>query len=198
MRYTRFLSMGLCLSAAGLYAQTASLQAPHTTGNTRSTGAMSFNYDAQHDSISASGLQVKPSIKSNSPVTPTTGTIMVTINMTLASHFAKGTSVHCSLMAIGGILDLNNGTIDGAVETVNGHASSSGPGSATCTLTIPYSWTLPPDSSADSGLLLIFGASALEGLGEDAVVKRSTLQLDGIENLPASGATSKYTFDVTL
>lgn len=191
--------MCLCVSAAGLYAQTASVQVPHTTtGNTRSTGPISFNYDAQHDSITAGGLQVTPNIKSNASITPTTGTIVVTININLVSHFAKGTSVHCSLMAIGGILDLNNGTVDGGVETVNHGATSSGPGSATCTLTIPYSWTLPPDSSADSGLLLIFGASAQEGHGEDAAVKRSTLQLDGIENLPASGATSKFSFDVTL
>src|SRR5579871_4709554 len=111
-------------------------------------GSLNFNYDAQHDQITANGLQVKPSVKSNA-ITPTTGTITVTVNINVASHFVKGTEFHCSLVAIGGILDLSNGTVDGAIETVNGRATSSGAGTAACTLVIPYSWTLPPDPTAD-------------------------------------------------
>lgn len=189
------LAAAVCaLSATAVCAQTTTpsstlLKIPPT---------MSFSYDAQHDHISANGLEVKPSIKSNASVTPTTGTITVAININLASHFAKGTSIHCSVMAIGGMLDLSNGTVDGALETANGIAMSNGSGSATCMLSIPYSWTLPPDPTAQSGLILVFGASAQWPHGENSIVQRSTLQLDGIENLPASGTTSKYAFDVTL
>jgi hypothetical protein len=64
----------------------------------------------------------------------------------------------------------------------------------------PYSWTLPPDPGADTGLILAFGVSAVSQGSQNSagVVERSTLQLDGIENLPASGATSTFTFGVTL
>lgn len=161
-------------------------------------GTINFNYDAQRGQITSSGLQVMPSVKSNASVAPTTGTITVTININLASHFAKGTSFHCSLEAIGGILDFTNGTVDGAIETVNGIAASAGAGTATCTLSIPYAWTLPPDPTGASGLVLAFGVAAVTDRDTQPMVQRSTLQLDGIENLPASGATSKYAFDVTL
>jgi hypothetical protein len=60
---------------------------------------------------------------------------------------------------------------------------------------MPYSWTLPPDGGADTGLILAFGVSAVNVHSE---VQRSTLQLDGIENLPASGASSKFSFNVAL
>lgn len=189
------------LLAAALCAISVTTVSAQTTSSTtlrKIPSSMSFSYDAEHDQLSANGVQVMPSIKSNASVTPTTGTIMVSLNINLASHFARGTSVHCSVMAIGGMLDLSNGTVDGAIETVNGIAMSNGSGAATCVLSIPYSWTLPPDPTAQTGLILVFGASAQWPHEDHATVLRSTMQLDGIENLPASGTTSKYAFDVTL
>jgi hypothetical protein len=158
---------------------------------------MSFSYDVQHDQIVASGVQLKPSVKSNA-IAPTTGTITLTININVVSHFARGTVFHCSVAAIGGSLDLANGVVDGGLETANGVASPSGPGTATCTLVIPYSWTLLPDPAAVSGLVLSFGAAAVTTRGDTSIVQRSTLQVDGIESLPASGSSEKFTFDVTL
>lgn len=160
-------------------------------------GSLNFSYDAQHDSVAASGLQIKPSVKSNA-ITPTTGTVTVTISISAVSHFSRGTQFHCSLTLIGGILDLSNAVVVGGVETASGIATSSGPGAATCTLTIPYSWTLPPDPAADSGLIMAFGVAAVSEHDGTAVVHRSTLQLDGIENLPASGTAQSFTFGVTL
>lgn len=167
------------------------------SGHARIPGNLNFTYDAQRDSVSASGMQIKPSVKSNA-ITPTTGTVTVTINISAVSHFPHGTQFHCSLTLIGGILDLNNGTVVGGIETANGVASSSGPGAATCSLTIPYAWTIPPDPSADNGLVMAFGVSAVSEHEGGAVVHRSTLQLDGIESLPASGTTQTFTFGAVL
>lgn len=161
------------------------------------TSNMHFSYDAQHDSLSAAGVQIKPSVKSNA-ITPTTGSVTVTINISAVSHFSRGTQFHCSLTLIGGILDLNNAAVVGGIETVNGVANGSGPGAATCVLTIPYAWTLPPDPAASSGLIMAFGVAAVSSHEGNSVVQRSTLQIDGIENLPPSGTTQSFTFPVVL
>jgi hypothetical protein len=167
------------------------------SGPARVPGNLNFTFDAQHDSVSASGMQIKPSVRSDA-ITPTTGTVTVTINISAVSHFPHGTQFHCSLTLIGGILDLNNGTVVGGIETANGVAGSSAPGAATCTLTIPYSWTIPPDPSAENGLVMAFGVAAVSEHDGGTVVHRSTLQLDGIESLPASGTTQSFTFGAVL
>ena len=186
------------LFAAALCALISSVAGAQNAGSglARVPGHLNFTYDAQHDSV-ASGMQIKPSVKSNA-ITPTTATVTVTINISAVSHFPHGTQFHCSLTLIGGILDLNNGTVVGGIETANGVASSSTPGAATCTLTIPYSWTIPPDPSADNGLVMAFGVAAVSEHDGGAVVHRSTLQLDGIESLPASGTTQSFTFGAVL
>ncbi|HTJ30373.1 MAG TPA: hypothetical protein VL346_07725 [Acidobacteriaceae bacterium] len=154
---------------------------------------MSFSYDASHN-ITASGVQLKTSTLKSNSVSPTTGTIVVTINIKLISRLQSGTTYHCSVNAIGGIIDLDTGTVDGGVESASNFASGSG-GAYSCTLRIPYSWTLTQSSGADSGLILAFGVNAVNPQGD---VPRSTLQVDGIENLPASGATASYVFNVAL
>lgn len=196
------LAAALCVASIGAaYGQTATpVPKRLVTATPRVPSSMSFTYDAQHDQVNASGVQLKPSALTATAITPTTGTITVTINISVVSHFTRGTAYHCSLTAIGGEIDTDNSTVAGGIETANGLGRWSGPGALSCTLTIPYSWTLPPDPGADTGLILAFGVSAIsQGTQNSAgVVERSTLQLDGIENLPASGATSNFTFGVTL
>jgi hypothetical protein len=190
-----------CVVSIGTaYAQVASpALTPVQPRSATIPSGISFNFDALHNQVSTSGLQVKPLVLT-SAVTPTTGTIAVTINIAVASHFARGTVYQCSLTAIGGILDLNNGTVAGGVETAYGVAAPSGSNTATCTLTIPYAWNLPTDAAADSGLILAFGVSAVtrNDFGEVGTVQRSSLQVDGIENLPAIATTSSFAFHVTL
>lgn len=193
-----FAFLTVCaLSASMALAQTATTPRVNAV---KMPSAMNFVYDALHDQVNATGIQLKPSAMSSSAVTPTTGAIVVTISIMDVSHFARGTSYHCSLTALGGEIDTDNGTVDGGIETANAIATWSGANALSCTLTIPYSWTLPPDANADTGLILAFGVSAMtHGAGGGAgTVERSTLQVGGIENLPASGATSTYAFSVTL
>jgi hypothetical protein len=151
------------------------------------------------DRISTSSIQLKPTAVSTaaSMATNTTGKITVTINIDLVSKFASGVTYHCSVAAIGGELDTTRNTVAGGMETASTVATT-GKNGTSCTLHIPYSWTLPSDSKAETGLILAFGVGAVSGAGTSATTVRSTLQVDGIENLPASGATSTYTFDVTL
>lgn len=197
LMYAGFVAALCVLAASVAQAQTATSPRANTL---KMPSAMNFVYDAQHDQVNATGIQLKPSAMSASGVTPTTGMIVVTIGITDVSHFTRGTSYHCSLTAIGGEIDTDNGTVDGGIATANAIATWSGSNALSCTLTIPYSWTLPTDANADTGLILAFGVSAMTHASGStaATVERSTLQLDGIENLPASGATSTFSYSVTL
>ena len=176
----------------------ASTLAAHAQQSTLALGhgqAVSFAYDAAQGQISTSGLQLNPSKAKANAVTPTTGTIDVTLTIATVTRFPRNTQFRCTVTAIGGILNLNNGTVDGGIETVSGVATAAAGGGLTCSLAIPYSWTLPAGAGAQSGLILAYAVGATNV--HDGPI-RSSLQLDGIENLPANGATSNFAFDVTL
>jgi hypothetical protein len=186
----------LALSAVSVGAANAQLAVPITHKAATGTSGISLAYDAPHGQFTAGGVALKPAAKSN--VTgPTTGTINVSVTIKLVSKFPKNATIGCSVIAIGGILDLDNGTVDGGIETVTGEIKQSAatPGSAVCTVAIPYSWDLPADSGADSGLVLAYAAAAVDDHGKTL---RTTLQLSGIENLPANGTASSFAFDAAL
>jgi len=198
MRISPVLSaVVLCAASVGVaYAQTSSSEVSRTpVSRSSAANGLSFAYDAQHGLINATGVQLSAVSRKSSTVTPTTGTITVTINTKIVSHFGTNETYHCSVYAVGGVINLLTGTVDGGVETANAFARITSPGTATCTLKIPYSWTLSQSSGGDSGLILAYAVGAVTPQSE---VQRSTLQVDGIENLPANGTTSTYTFDVEL
>ena len=186
----------LCvLSLAVAHAQKPVPKSPAAPGN--STG-ISFHYDAQHDQVIANGVQLKPSAIGAASLAPTTGTLVVTINITVLSQFQHGTTYHCSVTAVGGEIDTTNAIVSGGIETANTLARWNGTNTLACTLTIPYEWTLLPAPAATTGALLAFGVSAVAPPSAGSVVRRSTLQVDGVEPLPASGSTSTFAFSVTL
>jgi hypothetical protein len=169
-------------------------------------GPMSFSYDAQHDQIVPTGVQLKAHL-ANVPITPTTGKIVVTANINAETHFPMGTKFHCTLLVVGGEIDTTDGVIGGGLETTNTVAKHD-----VCTLTIPYSWIIPPDPAGATGLILAVGVSAVEGdgghHGDDdndhgnsntaGTVTRTTLQVGGVDALPANGATTSFTFEIVL
>ena len=196
MRMNRIL-----LAGASVFGQTASLQQPsHNPSQNNRLGAMSFNYDAQHDQIVASGVQMKPH-SNTTPITPTTGKIVVTVNIVAETHFPMGTKFHCTLLAVGGEIDTTDGVIGGGLETTSTVAKHD-----VCTLTIPYSWIVPPDPAASTGLILAVGVSAVEGQGHDdhgngnggGTVSRTSLQVGGVEALPPNGSTTSVSLDIVL
>jgi len=156
---------------------------------------MSFSYDAQRGVISPSGIQLKTTTKKSDSVSPTSGWIDVTININLRQTFESGTTFHCSINAIGGKIDTDKGIVDGGIENSNTFATMTGPSSAACKVKIPFWWTLSNDPGADSGLIIAYGVAAVNTHDE---VEHSTLQVDGIENLPANGSTSNFKFTVDL
>jgi len=198
MRISPTLSAAVLCAVTAL---TAHAQQPANPGISRTTPApvsklpqgITFAFDSQN-AVTASGIRMKATTQKSNSVSPTEGVIYVTLNINVASRFEAGTTYHCSVYAIGGIIDTDTGTVDGGLENANTFAAPSG-GKYSCTLKIPYVWTLPSAPGADSGLILAFGVSAVNTHSE---VQRSTLQVDGIENLPANGATSKFTFNVAL
>jgi hypothetical protein len=184
----------LALSAVTVV--TAHAQRAISPITTKAPSGINLAYDAPSGQFTTGGISLKPAVKAN--VTgPTTGTINVSVTIKLVSKFPKNATVGCSVIAIGGILDLDNGTVDGGIETVTGtiRQSAATPGTAVCTVAIPYSWDLPADAGADSGLLLAYAAAAVDDHGKTL---RTTLQLSGIENLPANGTASSYAFDAAL
>jgi hypothetical protein len=197
MRHTlKILSVALgAITAASAHSQTALPKSPAAKA---APGGVSFQYDAQHDQVIASGMQLKPGAIGAASIAPTTGTLVVTINITALSHFRHGTTYHCSLTAIGGELDTTNAVVSGGIETAFGVAKWNGVNTLACTLTIPYEWTILPDPAATSGAILAFGVSAVAPAADGGTVQRSTLQVDGIEAIPPSGSTSTFAFNVTL
>ncbi len=197
MRTTlKILSVALgAITIASAHAQTAISRSPAAKGT---PGGVSFHYDAQHDQVIAEGIQLKPTATGAASIAPTTGTLVVTINITAVSHFRHGTTYHCSLTAIGGELDTTNGVVSGGIETATGIARWNGVNTLACTLTIPYEWTILPDPAATAGAVLAFGVSAVAPAADGGTVQRSTLQVDGVEPIPPSGATSTFAFNVTL
>lgn len=205
MRIYRTVMAGLCLLATTVvYGQTTAVQ---HSGKQNKLGPMSFSYDAQHDQIVPNGIQLNAH-SANMNITPTTGKIEVTVNITPVTHFDKGTKFHCSLLVVGGEIDTTNGVVGGGIETTNSIAKKD-----TCTLSIPYSWVIPPDPAASAGMILAVGVSAVEGgdpgrSGHDAdsmgngnsagMVVRTSLQVGGVEALPPNGSTTSITFDMVL
>ena len=157
---------------------------------------LNFAFDAQHGQITASGYALKPA-SSASASTAVTGTVEVTLTLNLVTKFKKETTFPCAVIIIGGQIDTDNYILDGGVETASGMAtvSAKNPSTATCKLTIPYAWSLQNDSGASSGLLIAFAAA---GVNPGGATVRSTLQITGIESLPATGSTSTYAFNATL
>jgi hypothetical protein len=184
------IAIALCAASVGA----ASGQRTVAPVSGKAVNGIGLAFDAPRGQFTASGIQLKPSVKSNVS-SATTGTIDVTINIKLISRLSRESTLPCSVIVIGGIIDTDNGTVDGGIETVNGEARVSGAGMATCTVSIPYAWDLASDSGAQSGLILAYAVASVDHRG---ITQRSTLQLSGIENLPANGATSKFSFDAAL
>jgi hypothetical protein len=208
MRMIRFLLAAVCVLASYAYGQSANSQSTH---NTKSKfGAMGFSYDAQHDQIVANGVQMKA--RSNTvPIPPTTGKIVVTVNIHVESKFDNDTQLHCTLLVIGGEIDTTDGVVGGGIETASSVARKD-----VCILTIPYSWVIPPDSGASSGMILAVGVAAVDppeptgdkhgdkkgknedNNGDEGTVPRTTLQVGGVDSIPPNGTTTSISFDIVL
>jgi len=187
--------MRLPISLVAILCAVCTCAAMAQTAPSKPHSGISFSYDAQHDQVIANGVQLKATPMTSPTVAPTTGTVVVTINITDVSHFVPGTTYHCSVTALGGELDTTNGVVSGGIDTAFALAHWTGSSTLSCKLRIPYSWAVTPDPAATRGALLAFGVAAVTSSG---AIEHSTLQVDGVEPLPPNGTTSTFSFDVTL
>jgi hypothetical protein len=130
---------------------------------------------------------------------PFTGTIEVTITITLKTPLATGNSIYCTTDIGAGSLDFLTGVFSNYEEKAWSMAKVTG-STATCTVTTPYSWALPK-ASMDSSLLLTGTYNVLmeASEAETSQSERSSLgSFVSATTIPAAGSTTKYTVAVTL
>jgi len=189
---TTLFAAVLCAAGLGMAQAQTSNVAP--TGGSKIPAGISFAYDEAHGHLTTTGVQLA-TVTNQQHLNVFSGTITVTININVVSNFGPHTRIGCSANAIGGLIDLAQGGIQGGIETANGRAKMTGPGTAVCTLTIPYTWTISQSNTAVEGVIIGFAAAARN---EEGDVIRSTTQADGILSLPSNGASTSYTFGVSL
>jgi hypothetical protein len=172
-------------------------QAATTTKTTApSSSGISLSFDAPHGQLSASGFTLRPHPLTASPTSSVTGTVSLTITINLASKVAHDTQIPCGAIIIGGEADLSTPIVDGGIDTASSVAAVDWKTkTATCTVNIPYEWTLITDPSAGEGLFIGFAAAEV-GRGDTTL--RSTIQIGGPLPLPASGTTTTLAFTTTL
>lgn len=176
-------------------------QAAATT-KTQAPSGLSFVFDAPHGQLTASGYTVRAHpMTTPSGATSVTGTLNITITIDIVSKFGRDVRIPCAAIAIGGEADTSVPVVDGGIETASGDAMIDWKTkTATCTLSIPYEWTLVTDPSAGEGVFVGFAAAAV-GHDRDHDVdetKRSTIQIGGPLPLPPTGTTTTLAFTTTL
>jgi hypothetical protein len=134
-------------------------------------------------------------------ITPTTGTFVFTITITVKSTFPKNGIVGCGANAI--VTDTTTGLSYG--ESASALATGSGT-SWKCTVKIPYSWLL--SSPTTDMVVLDYDVSIVEGVqgtatnGSDTAVEvipaRDSSHGLAPFKVPANGATTTETISVTL
>lgn len=134
-------------------------------------------------------------------VAATTGTLVFKFTITVDSIVPKNGVVGCSADA--SVSDASGFFADEHGSTVATHLSGK---TYSCTVTIPYSWTLTSAStdkismSVSSQLIYGYQATATNGTGivVDPVAQRTTNQALGTIKVPASGLTTNETVNLTI
>lgn len=135
--------------------------------------------------------------------TPTfTGTIEVTFHITIKSHFSKTPIIECGVGAVASSIGASSSGATVVDYTEEGYSSGTASSStATCVVTIPYSWTLPQASATvHDSVTASYSVSATTGT---AATGGYTLRSEGssvlsLKQIPASGTVTKSTINVTL
>jgi hypothetical protein len=128
----------------------------------------------------------------------TTGTIQVTLTITLKTALPKGGNIVCGADLTAMSMNLTAGTVSDWSEMANSAATTGG-STATCTVNVPYSWVIPAKSStvtnSVTGTYSVTMNNA-SGASPSLIRFSSGTFLSGV--IPTSGSTSKYTVGVTL
>jgi hypothetical protein len=171
-------------------------QAASTT-RTQAPSGLGLVFDAPHGQLTASGFTVRPHpLTTPTGASSVTGTVNLTITINLVTKIGHEARIPCAAILIGGEADTSTPIVDGGIETASGDAMVDWKAkTATCTLSIPYEWTLVTDTSAGEGLFVGFAAADVDHWDN---TKRSTIQIGGPLPLPPTGTTTTLAFTTTL
>jgi hypothetical protein len=131
--------------------------------------------------------------------TTVSGTIEVTFKITIKSSFPSGTKIYCGA-------DITVESIDDAnplALAIYGEEGASLASGTTCTVKIPYSWTI---NAAGTGVTNYYTGSyavvaydpSLPTLTTAIGVREVTGAYVDLGKIPATGTTTSYTVDVTI
>jgi hypothetical protein len=188
---------GLAVVAALVAAQLGVALGQQAVSNspTKTPSNLSVAFDAVHGQLTASGYAVRSTAAPAGGTSTVTGTLSLTITINLVSKLGPDTHIACGAIMLGGEVDASTPIIDGGIDTASGRADVDWKAkTATCTLVIPYEWTLITDPSASEGLIVGFAAASVD----HDVTRRSTIQVGGPLPLPPSGTTTTLAFTTTL
>jgi len=127
---------------------------------------------------------------------PTTGIIEVIFTITLKTAFPAGSSVACFVSLDADSLNSGTGALIGLHEGNVEFLKTTGT-TATCTVSIPYSWPLPA-SSATVTTLLAGSYQAVVATSTGTLERSSRGDLTGLSKIPATGTTTKISVPITL
>ncbi len=135
----------------------------------------------------------------NAAVAPTTGTLALTFNIKLSSSYPAGSIVSC----LGIVEGVTQNTMTGAGNRWTELATSSSKvtgSTATCTISIPYSWSLQPTGTGVQNIYLgAYDISVADISGKTVLANRtSTSFFAHFTPIPVTGTTTKFTLNVTL
>ena len=142
-----------------------------------------------------------------SPVTTYTGTVDITVTVRLISAAPKGTTINCSggiglqynVLRVSGAGSVSSGGILQTSESNNAVISGK---TATCSLAIPYSWSVPASSSSTfvsvggiTGSVNLFSSSPAGGVG---VLRSTQVELTGPATITINEGTIPLTASTVL
>ena len=122
-----------------------------------------------------------------------TGKLVFTTTITLSSTFPAADVIACSAQAL--VLDTGSG--NDIIESTEVAATKSG-STATCTVTIPYSWNLLTPTADFVNLTFSVRVPATPATAAATLPNRTNTQTLGRIPIPASGTTTTETVKVTI
>ena len=177
---------------------------------TRSSHTKTFGYQDADTGNFHPLPQLDPEVTSTTA--PTTGKYVLTFKVKVESSFPSGTQIGCEV-TITEITILINTTTPATTESSfseigTGTVAAGGVGSIeTCTVSIPYSWIIPPTPKAGKSTTTVVGAYIVTAVNLPASgtatqpsehYRASESQLPIPNTLPASGATTSATVNAVL
>jgi hypothetical protein len=124
--------------------------------------------------------------------TPTTGTYTISFTITVASSIPTTDDISCSSE-----LEVTGDKVGTVVETASALATRSG-STATCTVTIPYSWNLETPTTDKLYVSYYLLTPANTTVVDPAPARTSHLDSPYTTGVPASGSTTTVNVTATF